>query len=431
MKNLFDNPILIKLQAFGQKLGQNKFLNALQTGMMSTMAPIMVGAICQILCSLGTMLNLFTNDSAIYKNLYYPYEFTMNSLLGVWVVVFVAYNYAKNLKMKSPISVAVDTAIVFLLCCGPIASGAMTTTFLGAMGLFPGFVISFVVVRIEKFCADKNLRIPLPDVCPPSLVNSFAAIIPLALNVILFQGLNVILASISGGALTVPTAIMAVLSAPLSAVNSIPGMFIIVLFGLILWCFGIHGTMIIYPFLMASMIEAAMTNAQLHAAGEPLVFFPVALFACMSVCGGTGNTLALCIMGLRSKSKQIRAISKVAIVPNWFGINEPVVFGFPIMYNPILCIPYVLNVMVVMALYVVAYKTGIIIPAWISIQSLMPVGFGAYFGTLNIMNFIWVYLMLIPVALVYYPFFKVYEKQLVAQEQAAEAAEAAEAAQNA
>lgn len=425
MQNLLDNPILQKLQTFGQKLGQNTFLSALQAGMMSTMAPIMVGAVCQILCSVGVMLNLFTADSAIYQAIYLPYEFTMNQFLGLWTVVFVAYNYAKNLKMKSPLAVAVDTAIIYLLSCAKYSGGQLTTMFLGGMGLFPGFVIAFFVVRIEKFCADKNLRIPMPDVCPPTLVNSFSAIIPLGINVIIFHGLNVALGAISGGALSVPTAIIAILSAPLGAVNSVPGMFVIVLFASVLWCFGIHGTMIVYPVLMASLIEASMTNAQLHAAGQPLQFFPVALFACMSCCGGSGNTFPLALMGLKSKSKQIRAVSKAAVLPNWFGINEPVVFGFPIMYNPLLCIPYVLNIMVVMACYTLAYETGLIMPAWISIQALMPIGFGAYFSTLNPMNAIFQYIMCIPVALIYYPFFKAYEKQLVAQEEAAEAAEAA------
>ena len=127
-------------------------------------------------------------------------------------------------------------------------------------------------------------------------------------------------------------------------------------------------------------------------------------------------------MGLRAKSEQIRAVSKASLVPGWFGINEPVAFGMPIMYNPILCIPYVLNPLVIMGLYIIGYETGIIIPAGISITALMPMGFGAYFGTLNIMNAIWVYLMLIPSGLIWYPFFKVYDNQLAKQEAEAKAA---------
>ena len=419
MENLFNSPILIKLQEAGQKLGSNKYISALQAGMMSTMSILMVGAICQIIASVGSMIGLFSADSAIYANIYAPYNYTMG-LIGIWVTVYIAYYYAKNLKMKTPLIQAVDAGIIFVLTCGTITDGKIDTTFLGATGMFIGFVVAFVVVKIEKLCADKNIRIPMPDVCPPSLVNAFAAIVPLAINVLIFQGLNVILGLLG---MSLPIALMAILMAPISALTSLPGMFIICLFALVLWCFGIHGTMIVYPIIMASMIEAAAFNAAAHAAGEPLQWFPVSLFGALALLGGTGNTWPLCLMGLRAKSEQIRSVAKVAVVPGWFGINEPVAFGMPIMYNPILCIPYIINPLVIMVLYIIGYETGIIIPAWISINTLMPIGFGAYFGTLNIMNAVWVYLMLIPCALIWYPFFKIYDKQLYTQEQAAKAQE--------
>jgi Phosphotransferase system, EIIC. len=99
MEHLLESKFMIKLQEFGQKLGQNKFLTALQAAMMSLMGIIMVGAIFQILSSVGSesMLNLFSTKSKIYSILYLPYQFTMNSL-SLWVVAILAYNYAKNLK---------------------------------------------------------------------------------------------------------------------------------------------------------------------------------------------------------------------------------------------------------------------------------------------------------------------------------------------
>lgn len=361
------------------------------------------------------MLNLFTADSAIYGYIYAPYNFTMN-LIGLWVTVAIAYNYAKNLKMKSLLNHTIDAAIVFVLICGAWTSQGLSTMYLGSAGMFVGFVVSGVVVRIEKFCLDKNIRIPMPDVCPPSLVNAFAAIVPLAINVLLFQGLNVILSIVSEGALSVPSTIIMILQIPLRGLLSAPGMFILCGFALILWCFGLHGTMIVSPIIMASMIEASTTNAALHAAGDPLVFFPVSLYGIILCLGGAGNTWALCWMGLRAKSEQIRAVCKMSLVPGWFGINEPLTFGMPIMYNPILCIPYVLNTMVLLVIYYFAYSTGIITIPWITVTALMPIGFAAYFTTLNIFNTIFQYLMLIPSALIWYPFFKIYDNQLYQKE---------------
>lgn len=96
----------------------------------------------------------------------------------------------------------------------------------------------------------------------------------------------------------------------------------------------------------------------------------------------------------------------------------------PIMYNPILCIPYILNIIVVMAVTLVGYKVGFLVPGFVPIMTLMPMGFASFLGTLRWQNAIWDYLMLIPAGLVWYPFFKVYDNQLYKKEQEALAAEA-------
>lgn len=436
MEKLFESQAMIKLQEFGQKLGTNKFLAALQAAMMSLMGIIMVGAISQILCSVGseTMLGLFTTGDAVYTIIYMPYQFTMN-MLSIWVVVLFAYNYAKNLKMKSPIMNAVDALVCFFIVAAALVVNEMglTTidmTYLGAQGMFIGFIVVFISVRIEKFCADKNVRIKMPDVVPPFLQDGFSAILPLLFSAIFFLAASTIVSTATDGAYSIASGFMNVLSMPLNALTSVPGMFILCVFGALLWCFGIHGTMILVPIIMPLGIQAAVANGTAAAMGEALTFYPVALFGSMAIAGGTGNTLPLALMGLRSKSKQINAVAKISAVPGWFGINEPMTFGMPIMYNPVLCIPYVLNIPLVMLCTYIGYQTGFLSPAWISISALLPMGFASYLSTLRWQNAIWDYLMLIPSGLVYYPFFKIYEKQLIAKEAEAEAAEALEAAES-
>ena len=329
MDGIFNSPFMVKLQEFGQKLGSNKFLSALQGSMMSCMAPIMVGAIFSIICAVGPMFGIFQNGDAVYSVLYMPYHFTMD-LLSLWIVLIPLY----------------ALEVIISTCTG------------GAMGICSGF--------------------------------------------------------------------MAILSAPLNALTSVPGMFVLCGFAALLWCFGIHGTMVLMSVILPMGMQAATANAAAYAAGgyDALVFYPIALFAGMANCGGTGNTLPLVIFGLKAKSEQIKAVSKIALIPGWFGINEPVTFGMPIMYNPILCIPYVLNIFVVMLCTLIGYKVGFLVPAFVPIMTLMPMGFGSFLGTLRWQNAIWDYLMLIPAGLVWYPFFKVYDNQLYKQEQEALAAEA-------
>ena len=433
MENLFNSPVLIKLQEFGQKLGSNKFLSALQGAMMSCMAPIMVGAIFSIICAVGPMIGVFQTGDTVYNILYAPYHFTMD-LLALWIVLIMSYNYAKQLKLKSPIMSAVQTAVCFTLLACPwgtneAGSSIITVTYLGSQGMFVSFFVAWFVCQVEKFCQDHNVRIKMPDVCPPSLVNGFSAILPLAFALVPLYIIEVVITQTTGGAYGLCSGFMAVLSAPLNALVSVPGMFVLSFFGTLLWCFGIHGTMILVPVIMPLGIQAAVANAAAYAAGgyDALVFYPVALFGSMAICGGTGNTLPLCIFGLRAKSEQIKAVAKIGLVPGWFGINEPVTFGMPIMYNPILCIPYVLNCLVVMLCSLIGYKTGFLTPGFVSITALMPMGFAQFFSTLRWQNAIWDYLMVIPAGLVWYPFFKVYDNQLYKQEQEAKALEEAQA----
>lgn len=316
MEKLFESKFMIKLQDFGQNLGRNKFLSALQAAMMSLMGVIMVGAISQIICAVGgeTLLNLFTSDSKIYSIIYLPYQFTMNSL-SLWVVALFAFNYAKNLKMKSPIMNAIDALVCFLLVAGALIVNevgvtSIDMTYLGAQGMFIGFIVVFISVHIEKFCADRDIRIKMPDVVPQFLQDGFSSILPLLFSVILFLIVAAAVSIGSGGTYNVCSGFMALLGAPLNALTSVPGMFIICIFAALLWCFGIHGTMILVPIIMPLGIQAAVSNAALHEAGKPLIFYPVVLFGALACCGGTGNTLPIALLGLRSKSKQINAVSK-------------------------------------------------------------------------------------------------------------------------
>lgn len=431
MENLFNSPVMIKLQEAGQALGRNKFLSGLQAAMMSLMGVIMVGAIFQIITSVGSsMFNLFTADSQIYAILYSPYNYTMN-MMGLWTTVLLAYNYARNLEIKSPIISALEGVIAFLLVSAPLsalASGAtgMDTSYLGATGMFVGFVVVFVTVNVDKICAEKNIYIRMPDIVPQFLQDGFAGIVPLLFNVIIALAASTAVNVATGGVYTVASGFMALIGAPLGALTSVPGIFILCTLGGILWCFGIHGTMILVPIIMPLGIQAATANAEAMAAGgvEALVFYPVALFGGMASCGGTGNTFPVALYGaFLAKSEQIRAVGKAGLVPGWFNINEPITFGMPVMYNPILCIPYVLSIPVNICFYWIGYATGLLIPGWINNSALLPMGFGGFLTTLNPMNAVWDYLSIIPMSIVWLPFVKAYDNQLVAKEQAALEAE--------
>ena len=423
MDNLFENKYILALQNFGQKLAANPFVSALTASMMSTMAPIMVGAVFTIICAVcSDLLNLFPHDAQIYQILYMPYNFT--NLLGLWTTIIFGYNYAKNCKLTNPLLTAINVTIVFMLTVSTYdAAGNIAGGNFGAAGLFVGFIVVFVTVQIEAWIKKNNIRIPMPDVVPPSLTNALNSIIPLGCAVIVCYGANVAVSLISGGTQTLPSLINTIFMIPINYLLSVPGMVVIAILAGLMWAFGIHGTLIVYSVMMAPMYMKMAENIAMYQAGTPLTyenaFHATFLFGFVAVAGGTGNTLPLCIMGLRSKSEQIKAVSKLGIVPGWFGINEPVTFGMPIMYNPILVIPYILTMVVNVLLGWVGYRIGLIKFGFVMISALMPMGIARWLSCLDFKQFFIDYLFLIPDYLIWYPFFKAYEKQLVAEEQAA------------
>ena len=427
-KSFFDSKFMKGLQKVGEKISMNKGFSAIQQAMMGIMAIILVGSVFQIICSVGTLLKLFEAGSTIYNILYMPYNVT-GGILSVYVVFMIAYSYGKALGLK-PLQTGIVALACFLIVCSPattysLADGstvtAMDTSYLGGTGLFVAILIGILSVRIMNFCIKKKIYIKMPEVVPPFLADSFAALVPMLINVIIWYGLSTILSVLTAGALNLPLLITYILSIPIAALNSVPGMVVVFLIATLLWCFGIHGTMVVYIGLMAILMQVVTANAAAVAAGGQAQFYPVLLMGALATAGGTGNTFGCVLLGLRSKSKQINAVSKAAVVPGLFGINEPATFGYPIMYNPILCIPYILTPIITMLLVWLGYAIGFFKPAYVLVMSLMPMGVAEFFGSLAWQNIFIPVIGIVVGLVVFAPFLKAYEKILVAKEAEAEA----------
>lgn len=433
--------IMQKLQDYlmpvGNFLANERHFAAISGGLMATVGVTMVGAVFTILKS-PPVTEQIMKDGGILKTLFgwwynlvqqygdilqIPVNFTTD-MIGLVAVFAIAYNLAKSYKM-SAFSNGITAVLMFLMVVAPfqaipveggMAYTVLPTAWLGAAGLFTGIIIALVSVEITHICVKNNWVVRMPDVVPQFLQDSFSSMIPLLLNIIVFLGINTILGSYSSG-LDIPTAINDVFKAPLSAVNSVPGMIIVMVFASLLWLVGVHGTMIVYPILMPLMIGAIMQNAQLVAAGQDPVFSPMMLFGAIGMVGGTGNTMGLSILcATRAKSEQLKAIGKVSWVPGIFGVNEPVIFGAPIVFNPILAIPFIFSTIIIAFIMWLGYQTGILVPTYILIMALMPIGVGSGLGSMSLINFLFGWLMIPVSAIIYYPFFKIYDASLVKSE---------------
>lgn len=184
---------------------------------------------------------------------------------------------------------------------------------------------------------------------------------------------------------------------------------------------GIHGmnvvSSVVYPFWMAQLAQ----NADAVAAGQEatgIVTEP--FFHMFTHIGGSGVTLGLVIFMMFSASIQIKQVGRTSIIPSIFNINEPVIFGLPIVLNPVLFIPFVLAPVVVVTINYIMFTTGILPPVVIQPPFTVPLGFGGFLATGGSFMAILIQIINVLVATaIYYPFFKRYEKQLIKQQQSA------------
>lgn len=433
VEKIAESKFMDSLRKISEKLSKSPAFGALSGGMGATMGLLMIGAVIQIVCAIGSLAFGWEAGQPLYDAIYLPYKLTMG-ILGFFMCFSLAYNYSRKLKSGTPVQSGFVAIVCFFLVVSPPVTATLAdgSTFdalnlgnMGTGGMFVAMIIGLASVRISKFVIDHNWTIKLPDIVPEGILNSFNAIIPAAVNIIIWYGLSLVISSVSGGALTLSTLITYALSIPIGYLVSPVGMILILFLNQVFWFFGIHGTGVIFTAIMIPYVTAYMTNAELAAAGMPLAFSSIFLYGANGCLGGAGNTLALVVMGLRSKSEKIRAVSKASIGPALFNINEPVVFGFPIMYNPILLIPFILCPIVCMLFLWAAYSLNLIGLPYVMILTTLPVLFANFITTMDWRNVVFWALMFPITWLVYYPFYKVYEKQCVAEE--AEAALHAEA----
>ncbi|MEY8435537.1 PTS cellobiose transporter subunit IIC [Streptococcus hyointestinalis] len=284
----------------------------------------------------------------------------------------------------------------------------------GTGGIFTGIIIAVITVLLYRMCVKHNWVIKMPESVPEGVSRGFTALIPgfvVAFVVILINGAFVALG----------TDIYKVISIPFSFVghltNTWIGLVIIYLLTQALWIVGIHGANIIFAFVnpiaLANVAANATEGARYIVAGEFSNMFVIA--------GGSGATLGLCIWcAFRARSQQLSAIGKASVVPGIFNINEPLIFGLPIIYNPALAIPFICAPIVSMTIYYFAMKLNLIHAIVAQVPWPTPVGIGAFIGTADVKAIPLAIICAIAAFLVYWPFLRRYDRQLLKEEGLAE-----------
>lgn len=431
----------------GTKLGSQRHLASISAGMMAAIPLTLLSAFINIIANppvtadliakggFWTIFSGWYNFAQTYNaQIMVPYNMTMN-IFALIAVFGISFTLAKTYKGMKPLNASITAVVMFLMVATPMETVALAdgstlsvvpASNLGSSGLFTAMIVGLLSVEITRWVEEKHWVIKMPDSVPPNVAEPFQAVIPTLFNLVIWYTISLLCQTFLHT--TLPNAIMAVLMPLFGAALNPVTMVIFIILACILWLFGIHGTNILFAALMAPLMQYGFANnAAYHAvlaaggtiaeAKAALVLYPTTMFGWMAI-GGTGGTLGLCILMMRSKSTQLSTIGKLAIVPGICGINEPITFGVPIVLNPTLAIPFVLTPVVCCILGYVLTAIGVLDIGHEVVMSLLPIGVGAFLSTGGIRNSIFE-ICLIPLEmLIYYPFFKAYEKQLIEQEAA-------------
>lgn len=398
---------------------KNKSLQAVSKGFMAILPVTILSSLFYLIANFP--ITAWTNwlaSSGLSQYILIPYNVTMG-LFAVYAVWVIAYQYA-NAENSDGISAGIIALICFFILT-PYTTDikgilfekgtyAYSFDWLGCKGLFVGMITAVVCAKIFCLFDKKGWVIHLPEGVPPYVEKSFASLIPGFIMAFVAMVLAALFAKTPFG--SVHQLIYTYLQAPLTAIGgSLPGYLLSQVLIQLLWWFGIHGFNVVSPIIMP--IYLSIDAARL--AGETTN--PVGM-SLMTVVGQSTVSVVIILLFF-CKSKQLKEIGKVAAAPAIFNIGEPIVFGVPNVLNPYMFIPSVILVPVVTNLFFyLGFVSGIVTPlsgAQVSMQ--VPVIlYGLVQG--NWMVALWQALAIPLGVILYLPFYKMYDRQLVAQEKA-------------
>lgn len=426
--------IIDKLEAhqkFFDKISKNIYLMAIKDGFLAAMPIILFSSIFILITSVlplvGVHLPAGLND---WCNKIYNY--TMG-FVGLYVAgtTAKALTGSKNQRIKggrfinSTSTMMASMCGFMLLAIGTTKSGAYIGDYFGTKGLLSAFVSAFATVAIYKFCVERDITIKMPKEVPGAIAQNFRDIFPFSFSIIAMGIIDALVRLW----LHVPFGeMLTTLISPLfKGAESYWGMAIIWFLNPLFWFMGIHGPSVVKPALEAALYGNTTANLALFKAGHfPYHSLTENFGNFVGELGGTGATFVVpFIFILLMKSKQLKAIGKASIVPVMFAVNEPLLFGAPIILNPYFFIPFVLSPMVnvvvgKMFIDLLHMRGFMYVLSWA-----LPGPIGIFLNTnMQVVSLLLVVVLLALDTLIYLPFCKAYDASLVKQEAAADAKEA-------
>ena len=411
-----------KGKPFFEKLSRNIYLRAIRDGFIAGMPVILFSSIFILIAFVPNSWGFKWSDEVV-AFLMKPYSYSMGIL-----ALLVAGTTAKSLTDSVNRSMEKTNQInymstllaaivgLLMLAADPIENG-LATGFLGTKGLLSAFLAAFVTVAIYKVCVKNNVTIRMPDEVPPNISQVFKDVIPFTLSVVSLYALDLLARHFVGA--SVAESIGKFFAPFFSAADGYLGITIIFGAFAFFWFVGIHGPSIVEPAIAAITYANAEVNLNLLQQGmhaDKILTSGTQMF--IVTMGGTGATLVVPFMFMwLTKSKRNRAIGRASVVPTFFGVNEPILFGAPLVLNPIFFIPFIFAPIANVWIFKFFIETLGMNSFTANLPWTTPAPLGLVLGTnFQVLSFILAALLIVVDVVIYYPFLKVYDEQILEEE---------------
>ena len=416
-----------KFMPVAAKVGSQKHVQAIRDGLILSMPLTIAGSIFLILAFLPIsgyyefMTGIF-GDGWMGKVLY-PVRGTFD-IMAIFGCIGVSYRLAEKNKVDCLSSVAL--ALMTFMILTPFKVSFMNNTveaiplmYTGSAGLFGAIISSIISVEIYSWFIRKNIVIKMPENVPPAVAKSFVALIP---TLALMTGTLIVRLILENTSLqNVHELLKVILTTPLKTlVGSWWGLAIIIAVIQLFWIAGLHGSTIILGIIGPVLGLLGDQNRLAYEAGAEIPniiggpFFDIFISL-----GGGGGTFALAfLLAFVSRSRQLKEIGKISVGAAFFNINEPIIFGLPIVMNPYLIIPFFITPLVTGLIGYFSVATGLLpkLPG-ISVPWTTPPLISGYLASIGSFRYVILQVILIVIGMIIYlPFFKAFDNKILEDE---------------
>ena len=415
--------LIEKRKPFFEKISRNIYLRAIRDGFIAGMPVILFSSIFILIAYVPNAWG-FHWSKDIETFLMTPYSYSMGILaFFVGGTTAKALTDSKNRDLPATnqinfLSTMLASMVGFLLMAAePAKEGGFLTAFMGTKGLLTAFIAAFVTVNVYKVCVKNNVTIRMPEDVPPNISQVFKDLIPFTVSVVLLYGLELLVKGTLG--VTVAESIGTLIAPLFSAADGYLGITLIFGAYAFFWFVGIHGPSIVEPAIAAITYANIDTNLHLIQAGQhadKVITSGTQMF--IATMGGTGATLIVPFLFMWiCKSDRNRAIGRASVVPTFFGVNEPILFGAPIVLNPIFFVPFIFAPIVNVWIFKFFVDTLNMNSFSANLPWVTPGPLGIVLGTnFQVLSFILAGLLVVVDTIIYYPFVKVYDEQILEEE---------------